>query len=199
VLARRKNRLSQRQTRAEYGYDVNETGQKSVKGLRHQELNPLPRAAKEIPMKRSILQLTALALILTTTGIANARGGNSGGSKGSFSKSSSMSSNSYKYNSMNSSSYKNFSKSSSYCKPYGKCYYNSSFYCSHKCYCDCFGCYCYWYPTDNCWCLWYQPWGCYIPWSTYCTLVTPATAVQPTIGQTAVAQAPTPPAPPSGN
>jgi hypothetical protein len=185
---------------------VNETGQKSVKGLRHQELNPLPRAAKEIPMKRSILQLTALALILTTTGIANARGGNSG-SKGSFSKSSSMGSSS-KYNSMNSSSkynssksssYKNFSKSSSYCKPYGKCYYNGSFYCSHKCYCDCFGCYCYWYPTDNCWCLWYQPWGCYIPWSTYCTLVTPTTAVQPAFGQTATAQTPTPPAPPSGS
>jgi len=133
-------------------------------------------------MKRSILQLTALALILTTTGLANAKGGNSG-SKGS--KSFSMSSN---------SSYK--MKSSSYCKPYGKCYYNSSFYCSHKCYCDCFGCYCYWYPTDNCWCLWYQPWGCYIPWSTYCTLVTPV-AAQPIVGQTAVAQAPAPPAPPA--
>ena len=166
----------------------------------------LPRAAKEIPMKRSILQLTTLALILTTTGIANAKGGSSG-SKGSFSKSSSMGSSS-KYNSMNSSSkynsskssnYKNFSKSSSYCKPYGKCYYNSSFYCSHKCYCDCFGCYCYWYPTDNCWCLWYQPWGCYIPWSTYCTLVTPVTAVQPSFGQTATAQTPTPPPSPSGN
>ena len=193
-------RVSQRQTGTEYGYEVNETGQKSVKGLRHQELNPLPRAAKEIPMKRSILQLTALALILTTTGIANAKGGNSGGSKGnkSFSMSSS---NSSKYSSSN-SSYKNSSykmNSSSYCKPYGKCFYNSSFYCSHKCYCDCYGCYCYWYPTDNCWCFWYQPWGCYIPWSTYCTLVTPVTSVQPGYGQTAMAKGPTPPPPPSGN
>jgi hypothetical protein len=148
-------------------------------------------------MKRSILQLTALALILTTTGIANAKGGSSG-SKGSFNKSFNMSSsNNFKFNSSNSSSYKNYSKS--YCQPYGKCYYNSNFYCSHKCYCDCFGCYCYWYPTDNCWCLWYQPWGCYIPWSTYCTLVTPVAAVQPGIGQTAVAQTPTPPPSPSGN
>src|SRR5271166_4881430 len=125
-------------------------------------------------MKRSILQLTALALILTTTGIANAKGGNSG-SKGSGSKNYSVSS--YKMS------------SSSYCKPYGKCYYNSSFSCSHRCYCNCFGCYSYWY--DNCWCLWYQPWGCYIPWSTYCTLVTPA------IGQTAAAKTLTPPAPPA--
>jgi hypothetical protein len=135
-------------------------------------------------MKRSILQLTALALILTTAGIANAKGGNSG-SKGSKYMSS-TGSNSFKYNSMKSSS--------SYCKPYGKCYYNSSFYCSHKCYCDYYGCYCYWYPTDNCWCLWYQPWGCYIPWTTYCTLVTPVSAVQPAFGQ-----GPTPPSPPSGN
>ena len=161
-------------------------------------------------MKRSILQLTALALILTTTGIANAKGGSSG-SKGSFSKSFSMNSNnsykfnssnssSYKFNSSNSGSYKNFSKSySSYCKPYGKCYYNSSFYCSHQCYCDCFGCYCYWYPTDNCWCLWYQPWGCYIPWSTYCTLVTPVAGAQVGIGRTVAGQTPTPPPAPSGN
>src|ERR1043166_9503031 len=98
-------------------------------------------------MKRSILQLTALALILTTTGIANARGGN--GSHGSGRKSFSMSSsNGSKYNSSNSSY--NKMKSSSYCKPYGKCFYNSSFYCSHKCYCDCYSCYCYWYPTCNC-------------------------------------------------
>src|SRR5262249_26480112 len=133
--------LSQGWFRREYGYEVNETGQKKVKkACVTKNFNPLPCAAKEIPMKRSILQLTALALILTTTGIANAKGGN-GGSNGS--KSFSMSSNNgFKYNSSN-SSYKNSSykmNSSSYCKPYGKCYYNSSFYCSHKCYCDYYGC-----------------------------------------------------------
>src|SRR5262249_28800418 len=113
------------------------------------------------------------------------------------------------YKNSSNMNYKNSSKS--FCKPYGKCYYNSSFYCSHKCYCDCFGCYCYWYPTDNCWCLWYQPWSCYIPWTTYCTLVTPVCQTgycqsgygqpasgQPAIGQTAAAQSPTPP-PPPGN
>jgi hypothetical protein len=136
-------------------------------------------------MKRSILQLTALALVLTLVGGANAKGNS--GSKGS-SGSQSFKISSYKMSSSGSCK--------SYCKPYGKCFYNGSFYCSHKCYCDCYGCYCYWYPTNNCWCLWYQPWGCYIPWSTYVTLVTPV-AAQPIVGQTAVAQAPAPPAPPA--
>src|SRR5262245_3766999 len=93
--------LSQRQTGPEYGYEVNETGQKKVKkACVTKNLNPLPRAAKETPVKRSILQLTALALILTTTGIANAKGGNSGSGNKHMSMSSS---NSFKYNSSNSS------------------------------------------------------------------------------------------------
>ena len=141
-------------------------------------------------MKRSILQLTALALVLTLVEGANAKG-NSGPKAASGSPS-------FKMNSYKTSNYKTCSSGSckSYCKPYGECFYKGSFCCSHKCYCDCFGCYCYWYPINNCWCLWYQPWGCYIPWSTYTTLVTPV-AAQPIAGPIAVAQAPAPPAPPA--
>jgi hypothetical protein len=134
----------------------------------------------EFSMKRSVLQLTVVALSLTIVAAANAKGNsgskgsNGGPNNGSFNKSQSMS-----------SSYKSSSK------PYGQCYYKSGFYCSHKCYCDYFGCYCYWYPVDHCWCFWYQPWGCYIPWSTYVTLGTPV------VTQPAVAQVGPPPAPPA--
>jgi hypothetical protein len=134
----------------------------------------------EFGMKRSILQLTVVALSLTIVAAANARGNsgsngsNGGPNKGSFNKSQSMG-----------SSYKSSSK------PFGHCYYKSSFYCSHKHYCDYYGCYCYWYPVDHCWCFWYQPWGCYIPWSTFVTLGTPV------VTQPAVAQVGPPPAPPA--
>jgi hypothetical protein len=124
-------------------------------------------------MRRFLMALTALTVSLNFAAVANAGHGHS-------SHTSSMSN--FKFQSQNNlkmntqKNQKQFSKT--YSKPFGKTYSKTNFYCTHKFWCNDFGCQCYWYPTECCWCFWYEPWNCYVPFRTYVMLVSPVTTTE---------------------
>jgi hypothetical protein len=136
-------------------------------------------------MRRFLMQLTAVAVGLSLTSLANA--GGKGGGSASFGKSSFSQSSKY----AGTSNFKTYSSKSGYSKfstPYGKCFGKNDFYWSKSCFCSKYGCNCYW--NDDCWYVWYQPTCQYVPYAYYITLVTPVVAATPVVATPVVASAP---------
>jgi hypothetical protein len=131
-------------------------------------------------MGRILLQLAAVALGLSVTGFATARGdhGSNGGSKDSSAKSFSQKSS----GKFNKSDKKSDKRDRDRDDKHSKFFDKDHFRWSKSCWCSRYGCNCYWY--DDCWYVWYPRTCQYIPYAYFATFATPViatTAVAPLV------------------